>query len=158
MKSYRFALGIILMMGSCGYETDNHHASLTKVIPSINQVGPLSIADDATLKTDSDVAISGLYGWIDLMPGVGFAGGPHTRLQVKFKALGRECTTARDYSASLTFIGERQVLTIKRVKKDGCVGAIGPVDINLNVYGTYKPTAPVVVNGVELPVMERIIY
>lgn len=158
MKSYRFALGMIMMMGSCGYETDNHHAALTKAIPLVNQGGALSVADEANLKTDSDVAISGLYGWIDLMPGVGFAGGPHTRLQVKFKALGRGCTTGRDFTASLTLMGERQVLTIKRVKEDGCTGALGPVDISLNVYGTYKPTAPVVVNGVELPVMERIIY
>jgi hypothetical protein len=158
MKSYRFALGMIMMMASCGYETDNQHAALTKGIPAAAQRGAQSVADEASLTSDSDVAISGLYGWIDLMPGVGFAGGPHTRLQVKFKALGRGCTTARDFTASLTFTGERQVLAIKRVKHDVCAGALAPVDINLNVYGTYKPTAPVVVNGVELPVMERIIY
>jgi hypothetical protein len=55
-------------------------------------------------------------------------------------------------------VAGKQILTIKRIRTDKCADVGRPVDINLNVYGTYEPTAPVIVNGAELPVMERIIY
>jgi hypothetical protein len=158
MRIHGLAIGLMMAVGGCGYGPDIPQAAGTKVTFVENSKALITAVDDSDLKTDSDVVVVGVYGWIDLMPGVGFAGGPHTRLQVKMKVPSRGCTTAGDFRATLTPLIDKQVLTITRTRTDVCTENSSPVDINLNVYGTYRPATPLVMNGVDLPVMERIIY
>jgi len=158
MRIHGLAIGLMMAVGGCGYEPDMPQAAGTRATFVENSKAPSTPLDHSDLKTGSDVVVVGVYGWIDLMPGVGFAGGPHTRLQVKIKVPSLGCTTAGDFRATLTPLIEKQVLTITSTRTDVCTENSSLVDINLNVYDTYRPATPLVMNGVELPVMERIIY
>ena len=158
MRIHGLAIGLIMLTGACGYGTDGRQGASTKAAAPTGAIQATSTPNETDLSTDSDVVITGLYGWVDLMPGVGFAGGPHTRLHVKLKVPSQGCTAAGDFSATLTPVAGKQVLTIKRLKEDRCTDPRHPVDLNLNVYGTYRPSARVLINGVEQPVTERIIY
>jgi hypothetical protein len=154
------ALVVILMMlcWGCGYNSKAPDAALLKNVLPTEMNGLDRNRMSPELRTNPDILVKGVDGWIDLMPGIGYVGGPHTRVLVKFTAISRGCTTADDFRAKLTEVENYQVLTVYRTKPDPCGYDAKPIDLVLSLYGTYRPATPVLVNGVELPTDERIIY
>ena len=158
MKTRGFVSILIMLWYGCGYGSKVPDAALTEnVLPTeINK--PERNSESPELRTNPDILVKGVDGWIDLMPGIGYVGGPHSRVVVKFTGISHGCTTAEDFRAKLTEVENYQVLTVYRTKPDACGYDAKPIDLVLSLYGTYRPAAPVIVNGVELPTDERIIY
>lgn len=158
MKIRGLVFGVTMLLGACGYAGNVPlSATLQDISSAVQDLGPRREMP-LELQTDDDIKIRWIRTWIDLMPGFGYVGGPHTRAEVTFTALNFGCTVAEDFVGRFTESGPDQFLTIRRMKADTCGSAGKPAEFTVSIYGTYRAASPIRVNGLVVPTEERLIF